>query len=236
MSVFFDNRNWAVARKTEDRQISNLDYLRQLKVLPAPLVRWTPKFVAFKFICDKSGALMALPIVLLLSFILLILNPFLNPGPLFFRQDRMGMGGRKFSMWKFRTMAVSPVSARAHDAPLEEDRITPFGKFLRKYRIDELPNFFNVLIGDMSLVGPRPDAWDHSRHYASDVSYYCDRFRVRPGITGLAQVSLGYADTQNVVRRKARLDRFYVRKSRIRLDLLILKRTFFVVLTGFGGK
>ena len=236
MSVFYDNSNWVVARNTDDLRISNLDYLKHLECLPAPLVRWTPKFVAFKFICDKGGALMALPIVLCLSLVLLILNPFLNSGPLFFRQERMGMGGRPFPMWKFRTMTVSPESARPHDAPLEEDRITPLGRFLRKYRIDELPNFFNVLVGDMSLVGPRPDAWDHSRHYASDVSYYSERFRVRPGITGLAQVNIGYADTQNVVRRKARLDSFYVRHSRIRLDLLILKRTLFVVLTGFGGK
>jgi len=99
-----------------------------------------------------------------------------------------------------------------------------------------LPNFINVLVGDMSLVGPRPDAWSHSTEYAKKILHYSDRFRVRPGITGLAQVRGGYADSSRAVQRKARFDRFYVRKSRIKLDLHIIWCTFGVVLTGFGGR
>ena len=137
MSILFDQKYLPAARRADDAQIANLEYLTQLKGLPAPLVRWTPKYVAFKFLCDKICSLIALPIILFLSLTLLVLNPFLNPGPVFFRQDRMGMGGRRFSMWKFRTMAVGPESARAHDAPLEESRITSFAKLLRKYRVDE---------------------------------------------------------------------------------------------------
>jgi lipopolysaccharide/colanic/teichoic acid biosynthesis glycosyltransferase len=222
--------------KPDEFQVSSLDYLRHLTSLPAPLVRWTPKYVVFKFICDKGSALIAVPIVCMIAACLLVLNPLFNPGPLFFRQDRMGMGGRRFTMWKFRTMSESEIETRAHDAPLEEDRISTFAKYLRTFRIDELPNFFNVFFGHMSLVGPRPDAWDHSRQYASDVSFYPDRFRVRPGITGLAQISVGYADCPDAIRRKARYDRFFVKKSRIRLELYILRKTVMVILTGHGAR
>jgi len=180
--------------------------------------------------------IIALPFVVFIALILLAVNPVLNPGPLFFRQERMGMGGRRFTMWKFRTMEVTETQVRGHDAPLEEDRIPAFARYLRQSRIDELPNLLNVLIGDMSLVGPRPDAWEHSAHYVLTIAYYNDRFRVRPGITGLAQVRGGYADTTRAVERKARFDRFYVKKSRIRLDIYILWQTVVVVLTGFGAR
>ena len=133
-------------------------------------------------------------------------------------------------------MSLAPVKARAYNAPLEVERITVFARYLRKFRIDELPNFFSVLSGDMSLVGPRPDAWDHSTEYAQNVLHYSDRFRVRPGITGLAQVKGGYADSTRAVQRKARLDRFYVRKSRIKLDLYIIWCTLGVIFSGFGGR
>jgi len=213
-----------------------LDFLKPGMAFPAPLTFWTLRYVTFKFICDKGFAILCLPFICLVALVLWALNPFFNPGPLFFSQHRMGMGGRRFNMWKFRTMNLSPVQARAHDAPLEADRITAFGGWLRKFRIDELPNFFNVLSGDMSLIGPRPDAWGHSTEYAKKILHYSDRFRVRPGITGLAQVRGGYADSRRAVQRKARFDSFYVRKSRIKLDLHIIWRTIGVVLTGFGGR
>ena len=213
-----------------------LEFHTGRRVLPAPLIFWTPKYVVFKFICDKASAIICLPYIFCIGLILSVLNPFLNPGPLLYSQDRMGMGGRRFKMWKFRTMSVAPVVARAHDAPLEVERITIFAGYLRKFRIDELPNFLSVLVGDMSLVGPRPDAWDHSTEYAGNVLHYSDRFRVRPGITGLAQVRSGYADTTRAVQRKARYDRFYVRKSRIKLDLHIMWRTVVVFFTGFGAR
>lgn len=225
-----------MTNEVDPAQRYRLDFLRPNLVLPAPLVFWTPKYVLFKFICDKGSAIVCLPFVLCIGLFLFVLNPFFNPGPLLFRQDRMGMGGRRFTIWKFRTMSVDSTQARAHDAPLEVERITYFASYIRKFRIDELPNFLSVLVGDMSLVGPRPDAWDHSAQYAKNVLHYGDRFRVRPGITGLAQVRGGYADTTRAVQRKARFDRFYVRKSRIKLDLYILWCTVVVVATGFGGR
>ncbi|MCB1311211.1 MAG: sugar transferase [Sedimentitalea sp.] len=188
-----------------------------------------------KRITDLCFILVALPGMVLVALLLVLMNPVLNPGPLFFRQDRMGLGGRRFRMWKFRTMLPDP-AARLHDAPVELHRITPLGRFLRRTRIDELPNALNVIAGDMSLVGPRPDVYDHAAEYLRSVRHYRHRLAVRPGITGLAQVQSGYADSRAAIRRKARLDRFYVERAQTGLDLYILLRTVPVMLTGFGAK
>ena len=171
-----------------------------------------------------------------MATVLFVINPICNRGPVFFRQERMGLGGKKIMLWKFRTMAVSDEELRDVDAPLEAERITPLGRLMRRTRIDELPNCLNVLRGEMSVVGPRPDAWEHARHHIDVVQYYCERFRVLPGITGLAQVRGGYADSRRATERKARLDLFYVRRSRIKLDLLIIRETVAVMVTGFGAK
>lgn len=206
------------------------------KELPAPKSRWSAKFIAFKFIFDKGFALASMPVIALISVALLLLNPFYNPGPLFYVQDRMGMGGGRFRMIKFRSMTPSECLSRDAHERLEEERITPLGYFLRRTRIDELPNLFNVLIGEMSVVGPRPDAFGHASVYIATVPRYRERFRVRPGVTGLAQVCGGYADTERAVVRKARLDRFYVQKSRALLDLYIIWRTVVVIMTGYGAR
>ncbi len=198
---------------------------------------WDPGFHWFKRCCDIGFALFALPIIAALAAILLLINPLANRGSLFFRQTRMGQGGRKFKVWKFRTMmAADPRAARSFDAPLEEDRVTPLGALLRRSRLDELPNFLNVLAGDMSLVGPRPDLFEHADAYCSIVPGYAARLRVRPGITGLAQIRGGYADTIDAVHRKARFDQIYVRHAGFRLDTHIIIATLGIMITGFGAK
>lgn len=198
---------------------------------PAPPAR-------YKTALDLASALLALPLIALAGLALMVLNPAFNPGPLLFRQARMGQGGRRFEMVKFRTMTPRPpgTAPRGPGDPLEAGRITPLGRFLRRTRIDELPNFVNVLRGEMSLIGPRPDAWEHACAYLRSVPGYGERLRVRPGITGLAQVRAGYADSERAIRRKARLDRLYVRRATRALDLHILALTARVVLTGFGGR
>ncbi|MEL6644997.1 MAG: sugar transferase [Pseudomonadota bacterium] len=194
------------------------------------------RFRVTKRMVDFTTAVIAMPIVFGVSIVLLVLNPFANPGPLFFKQQRMGQGGRPFVLWKFRTMTTAGGGVRGHDDPVETARITPLGRVMRRLRIDELPNFFNVLAGDMCLVGPRPDAYDHAQEYIGSIPHYAKRFRVKPGITGLAQIRGGYADNPNAVRRKARLDLFYVRRSSGRLDAYVIKRTLGVIATGFGAK
>jgi len=192
------------------------------------------KFRVFKFTLDKVAAFMVLPIVACLSLVFLLINPIANPGPVFFKQRRMGKDGQPFTMWKFRTMVPSSQKARDPNAPLETDRIKPFGKFLRKSRIDELPNFINVLLGQMSIVGPRPDAYNHADKFSDNVTGYFERHRVLPGITGLAQVEMGYAEGEFETARKAKYDNIYVARGCGRMDIYILRRTFGVILHGLG--
>lgn len=213
------------------------DIVVQPTVYPAAIVRrqeWQNRL--FARVMDIFFALLAAPVVLTVALVLLVLNPIYNPGPLFFRQKRMGKDCTSFQMWKFRTMLPSAVVVRSHDAPLDRHRITKLGALLRKSRIDELPNLINVLRGEMALVGPRPDAWEHATAYMRTIPRYTQRFAVLPGITGLAQVRSGYADDYKSVCRKARLDAIYVRNRSARMDAGIVISTVAVILTGFGAR
>lgn len=179
------------------------------------------------------AALLLLPAFLLTA--LLLLNPGFNRGPLFFRQARMGLGCRPFQAWKFRTMAECQGPGRGAFDPLELHRITPLGGLLRRSRLDELPQVLNVLRGEMSLIGPRPDYWDHALHYLDAVPGYRERHAVRPGISGYAQTELGYAEGLDGVHAKVEADLLYVRHASLRLDLWIAWRTLAVVLGRQGS-
>lgn len=197
---------------------------------------WPARFVIFKRLFDMIFGIATLPLIAALSAGLVILNPFLNPGPLFFFQTRVGRGGQSFTVWKFRTMTCGPAMPRGHDDRLEEDRITPLGTFLRRARLDEVPNFVNVLLGDMSVIGPRPDMIEHARAYSISVPRYRQRFRIKPGITGLAQVRHGYVDDVDGVLRKARNDQIYIDRASVRLDFAIAWQTLKVILSGHGAR
>jgi lipopolysaccharide/colanic/teichoic acid biosynthesis glycosyltransferase len=125
---------------------------------------------------------------------------------------------------------------RGPDDPLEAERITSVGRVLRRTRIDELPQFLNVIAGHMSLVGPRPDYWDHATHYLDFIPGYRQRHDVLPGITGLAQVDGGYAEGINATVEKTRHDLRYIRGSGMAMEFYVLWRTIHVVLTGFGAR
>lgn len=201
------------------------------------VTHWSLRFRICKFLFDKGMALTGLWLTLGFSLVLLALNPFLNPGPLFFKQTRLGKNGKPFEMWKFRTMVpVEESQMRTADGALELERITPLGQFLRTYRIDELPNFLNVLRGEMSVIGPRPDSAPHARHFKKVIPHYSYRFKVKPGITGLAQIESGYAEGIAATEIKAHYDQIYVETSSGRLDLYIAVRTILVMLTGYGAR
>jgi lipopolysaccharide/colanic/teichoic acid biosynthesis glycosyltransferase len=187
-------------------------------------------------IFDVSVALAALPAVALVSLILLALNPIWNRGSLFYAQKRMGRGCRPFRALKFRTMVHCAEIARGPDDPLETERITRLGHFLRRTRIDEIPQFLNVLIRQMSVIGPRPDYWDHAIHYLDTVPGYRHRHSIRPGITGLAQVDGGYAEGIEATILKTRHDLRYLDTIGIRADWYVLRRTVAVVLSGWGAR
>ena len=184
---------------------------------------------------DLAGALLLLGPLALAALALVALNPWLNRGRLVFVQERMGQHGRPFRAWKFRTMTAAPAIARGAFDPLDRDRITLLGRILRRARIDELPQVVNVLKGEMSLIGPRPDYYPHALVYADTVPGYRERHAVRPGISGYAQTEVGYVDGPEGLRAKVDADLHYVRHATWRLDLWIAWRTLQVVLTRQGA-
>tara|TARA_R110000787_G_scaffold113369_1_gene222566 strand:- start:29393 stop:30070 length:678 start_codon:yes stop_codon:yes gene_type:complete len=193
-------------------------------------------FALLKRSVDLVFALLALPTLVTLAVMIFIANTISNSGPVFFRQVRMGQNGKAFTIWKFRTMTADAAVVRSASAPLDEHRITPLGRLLRRTKLDEVPNILNIIAGDMSLVGPRPDAFEHASEYLLGVPHYRKRLSVRPGLTGLAQVRGGYADNPRAVQRKVKYDRFYIRNSSIYLDLYVIALTFGVVFSGFGQR
>ena len=159
-----------------------------------------------------------------------------SPGPIFFLQDRYGLDGRRFRCIKFRSMSVMEpgdssglIQAKQHDP-----RVTPVGRFLRRWSLDELPQLFNVLKGDMSLVGPRPHATDHNEQYRKLIPGYMQRHSFKPGMTGLAQVEGWRGETRNLIEMVKRVDADlrYQRDWSIKLDIKILFRTFFKIRSG----
>jgi len=146
-------------------------------------------------------------------------------GPVFFRQERGGLGGRVFSIWKFRTML--PTDNFGGWTQRDDKRVTPLGAFLRRTSLDELPQLFNVVAGDMSLVGPRPHASAMDAEYGAAIGEYNERMRVRPGITGLAQISdlRGSVDGVEGMRQRVRVDVDYIDRWSLGLDIKILAKT-----------
>jgi lipopolysaccharide/colanic/teichoic acid biosynthesis glycosyltransferase len=157
--------------------------------------------------------------------------------PILFVQDRVGLGGKSFKMLKLRTMRPAAVGAAAAATDAANSvRITPVGRFLRKYRIDELPQLFNVLVGNMSVVGPRPEWKVLSDAYREKFPVYSYRTLVRPGITGWAQVRSGYAADLEETRMKVGYDLFYIKNFSFALDVQILVRTIWTLVSAFGAR
>lgn len=172
----------------------------------------------------------ALPIILLSSLAVLITMG----RPIFFRQERIGLGEVPFRIWKLRTMRPVREGEALRPAVIGDNRVTPVGRILRRFRIDELPQFWNVLKGDMSLIGPRPEATQLHHEYLSKLPNYPYRYLVRPGITGWAQVSSPPSASADEARRKLTYDLFYVKKVSLFLDLRIVVKTFWTITAGGG--
>jgi putative colanic acid biosynthesis UDP-glucose lipid carrier transferase len=153
-------------------------------------------------------------------------------GPVFFRQRRYGLDGNEILVWKFRSMSVCEDGHRIAQATQSDSRVTKIGAFIRRTSIDELPQLFNVFAGSMSLVGPRPHASAHNEQYRKLIEGYMLRHKVKPGITGLAQVRgwRGETDTLEKMQRRVECDHEYIREWSLWLDIKILFRTAFVVL------
>jgi lipopolysaccharide/colanic/teichoic acid biosynthesis glycosyltransferase len=187
-----------------------------------------------KRIFDIVLTLLAAPSAILIVVLAAIAICATSGGPILFTQDRVGLRGRLFRIYKLRTMA--PRGPNSNPTLRDDPRVTPIGAILRKYRIDELPQLVNVLLGEMSLIGPRPEQPHLAELYSRCIPQFNERHRVKPGITGLAQVKYHYAADVRETRNKVRYDRVYVRRISFGLDLWILTRTITVVLGGFGAR
>jgi lipopolysaccharide/colanic/teichoic acid biosynthesis glycosyltransferase len=183
-------------------------------------------YAAVKRAIDIAIALPALAVLALAMPMVAVANRFGSPGPLFYRQVRIGLHGKPFTIVKFRSMVPDAeqdsgaVWAQAGDA-----RVTPVGRWLRQSRLDELPQFLNILTGDMTLIGPRPERPEFVTDLTEMLPWYAVRHQVRPGLTGWAQVQYRYGNSAEDARVKLEYDLFYIRNMTPGLDMQILFRT-----------
>ena len=160
-----------------------------------------------------------------------------SPGPVLFSQRRLTEGGSEFDLLKFRTMRVDAEAKSGATLAVDNDsRVTSVGKFLRKTRVDELPQLLNVIRGDMSLIGPRPERPELAREFEERIPGFSRRLRVKAGLTGLAQVIQGYPRYLEGYRQKLAFDLVYIKRQSLALDAWIALKTVGVVLTGSGAR
>ena len=210
----------------EEVNLSKLGPMTSLQLTRRPLTRLE---IARKQVFDLAAAavaLIALTPVLVAVAVLIWLD---SPGPIFFVQRRYGFNQEPFRIIKFRTMRTLDDGPVVAQATRDDPRLTRIGGFLRRWNIDEIPQLFNVLTGDMSLVGPRPHALSHDHEYEQRISLYARRHNVKPGITGWAQIHglRGEIDSDEKMRKRIEHDLFYIDNWSLWLDLKILFRTVF---------
>ena len=199
----------------------------------------TSAYQSAKHLIDWLAAAALMPLILPLLGVVAIAIRLDSPGPAIFRQTRVGFRGVPFTVYKFRTMIMRYGEASTRESAMTrtgDDRITKLGAFLRKSRIDELPQLVNVLMGEMSWIGPRPEAAVLSEWYENEIAFYRYRHIVRPGITGWAQVNQGHVAAVDEVRDKLQYDFYYIKNFSPWIDLLIVARTIRTMLTGFGSR
>jgi sugar transferase (PEP-CTERM system associated) len=189
----------------------------------------------FDLVAASSLLLVALPVVALAVFVLWLMQ-LRGKGSVIYRQQRVGLDGATFNLLKLRSMAPSEDETYEEFTSLSDPRITRFGAFIRKTRIDELPQLINVLRGDMSFVGPRPERPGHVRTFEEHIPYYGQRHRIKPGITGWAQLCYPYGASIEDAKEKLQYDLYYLKNHSLLLDLIILVQTVEVVLVGEGAR
>jgi lipopolysaccharide/colanic/teichoic acid biosynthesis glycosyltransferase len=196
-------------------------------------------YAKVKRLWDFAVTILLLPFLLPPLAVVAILIKLDSPGPIFFRQERMGYRGQTFRMYKFRSMRHEAAETDARQAAMTrdgDDRVTRIGRVIRRYRIDELPQIVNILKGEMSWIGPRPEAVPLSLWYEAELPFYRYRHIVRPGITGWAQVKQGHVADVGDVHWKLQYDFYYIKNFSFWLDILIIAGTFRTVLSGFGAR
>jgi len=213
--------------------------VKMTSIFGAPLIEVNPQIMpAWQFslkrvmdICASSLALLILTPVYLILAIAVQLS---SKGPIFFRQERIGKHGRPFRIIKFRSMYSDAERDGPQLSSAKDPRITPIGRWMRRTRMDELPQFWNVLKGDMSLVGPRPERQHFIKAITEVAPHYRHLHKVRPGITSWGQVKFGYAENVEQMVRRLKYDILYIENMSLAVDLKILAYTVLIILKGDG--
>jgi lipopolysaccharide/colanic/teichoic acid biosynthesis glycosyltransferase len=233
----------AILTGTEVHHIAAYIESRQGRVLPehfevdhAAYPRSSLYINFYKRLFDVLAVVLLAPLVLAIVGIASALIALTMGRPIFFTHHRVGIDGRPFNIFKLRTMLPATVQDASTATRIGDTRITPLGKFLRRFRIDELPQFYNVLRGDMSLVGPRPEQPVLARAYALKLPTFTNRTMLRPGITGWAQVRGSYAADESETVHKLAYDLYYLKHASWMMDLYILLQTFKTLLTGNSAR
>ena len=193
-------------------------------------------YMLVKRLLDILCVLAALPFALPLMLLTAIAIRLESAGSVLFVQNRVGQGGREFKIYKFRSMRTDSEQNGAQLAQVGDSRITRVGSFIRKTRLDELPQFFNILKGDMSLIGPRPEQKVFVEQFEKSIPFYQYRHIVKPGLSGWAQVTQGYAGNTDETQVKIEHDFYYIKHFSFSLDVLIMFKTVKIILTGFGAR
>lgn len=213
-----------------NHSVTDIDGLPAIKLNESPLTSH-PDAARIKTVMDFGLALLGVVALSPLLALVAVLIKLSSPGPVLFRQQRHGWNGQLIEVWKFRSMRQH-TDPQVSQATRNDPRVTALGRWLRRSSIDELPQLFNVLQGQLSLVGPRPHAVAHNHYYATKIAAYMARHRIKPGITGLAQVSgsRGETDTLEKMERRIELDLAYINNWSLWLDIKILIKTPFTLL------
>ncbi|TAL69561.1 MAG: sugar transferase [Bacteroidetes bacterium] len=188
-------------------------------------------YLRFRRYLELIFIIIMFPVILIL-FLLFSIMVFIDSGNrIIYKQTRIGLNGKPFIMYKFRTMRAIPKFQNNYFLH-QRDRVTSFGKFLRKHRLDELPQIWNVLKGDMSLIGPRPEAIELYYYFLNAIPDYLNRTMITPGITGWAQANYAHTLTIEGNKEKLKYDIYYINHLSIKLDLIIIIKTLKVIFTG----
>ncbi len=203
---------------------------------PTTLAGSVTAYVPFKRLFDLSLIVVFSPIIIPIMLITAIVIKVESRGPVFFWQKRVGVHGKVFNMLKFRSMTTDSEKEGSKFAQNGDKRVTRFGRIIRKMRIDEIPQLWNIIHGDMSLIGPRPEQVAFVEKFEKAIPKYSARHIVRPGITGLAQVEQGYVDDENGTRTKLVYDLHYIENLSFKMDMEIVGKTIYTMATGFGAR
>jgi putative colanic acid biosynthesis UDP-glucose lipid carrier transferase len=213
-------------------RLSNVGDIDAISVFESPHYGVQTYFKrTFDILFSASALVLLSPLLLVIALAVRLTSK----GPAIFKQNRYGLDGKQIGVYKFRSMKVLENSDNVVQATKDDQRVTPLGALLRRTSLDELPQFLNVLRGEMSVVGPRPHAVAHNEHYRNRVAFYMLRHKVKPGITGWAQVNgwRGETDTLDKMEKRVEFDLHYIRNWSLWWDVKIIIKTLF---KGFGGK